>query len=67
MVENGRLIVHAPVGWLEGELQALDGTDTIVLIVSHDRSFLAAVATDIVVRHFVYRHHCVLPLLLPVA
>jgi ATPase subunit of ABC transporter with duplicated ATPase domains len=36
------------VGWLETELVKLDETDTIVLIVSHDRSFLAATATDIV-------------------
>ena len=26
----------------------MDGSDTIVIIVSHDRAFLAAVATDIV-------------------
>jgi ATP-binding cassette subfamily F protein 3 len=36
------------VGWLEAELQRMDGLDTIVLVVSHDRAFLAAVATDIV-------------------
>ena len=36
------------VGWLEEELCKLDGTDTITMIVSHDRAFLAATATDIV-------------------
>lgn len=36
------------VGWLEDELCKLEGTDTITMIVSHDRAFLAATASDIV-------------------
>ena len=36
------------VGWLEEELCRLEGTDTITMLISHDRAFLAATATDIV-------------------
>ena len=45
---TNHLDLHA-VGWLERQLCSLGGQeDTIVLIVSHDRAFLSAVATDII-------------------